>query len=176
MDDVPIISSTDESGFGAEHDDPFNLRKGDKPSAKVLQQRVGAARTTGRLNIAALGLKEIPQEVMKMYDMESIGSYGGSWAECVDITRLVAADNEIESLDEKIFPDTRPEEFDEEDEGQGHIFGGLETLDLHGNLLVTVPLGFRRLMNLTSLNLVSIKYPNDCDGPRAYTGSVVKQA
>lgn len=153
-DDVPIISN-DGYGFGADHDDPFNLRKGEKPSAKVLQQRVAAARTTGRLNIAALGLKEIPQEVMKMYDLESVGNYGGSWAESVDLTRLVAADNEIESLDDNIFPDASPDAFDEQEEEQGNIFGGLETLDLHGNLLTHVPLGFRRLANLTSLNLVS---------------------
>jgi hypothetical protein len=145
----------DDYGFGIEHDDPFNVRKGDKPNTKVLQQRVAAARTTGRLNIAALALKEIPQEVMKMYDLESMGSYGGSWAESVDLTRLVAADNEIEALDEGIFPDAGSEMTDENGESRGNIFGGLETLDLHGNLLAQVPAGFRCLASLTSLNLVS---------------------
>ncbi|KAK2601985.1 hypothetical protein QQS21_004411 [Conoideocrella luteorostrata] len=152
--DAPTASN-DEYGTSMEHDDPFNLRKGERPGAKVLQQRVAMARTTGRLNIAALGLKEIPQEVMKMYDLESVGNYGGNWAESVDLTRLVAADNEFEALDENLFPDTSPDTIDEEDDGQGNIFGGLETLDLHGNLLAMVPLGFRRLVNLTSLNLSS---------------------
>ncbi|KAK9441057.1 Leucine-rich repeat, typical subtype [Metarhizium brunneum] len=153
-------SSTATNGFDLEHDDPFNLSKGEKPSVKVLQQRVTSARTTGRLNIAALGLKEIPEEVMKMYDLESIDSYGGTWAESVDLTRLVAADNDIERLDDNIFPDTSPEAFDEQEEGQGSIFGGLETLDMHGNLLADVPVGFRRLANLTSLNLSSNKLEN----------------
>ncbi|TWU76071.1 hypothetical protein ED733_007511 [Metarhizium rileyi] len=158
--DVPITSPIDANGFDIAHDDPFNLRRGEKPSAKVLQQRVAAARTTGRLNIAAMGLEEIPQEVMKMYDLESSGDYNGSWAESVDLTRLVAADNNIESLGDNIFPDTSPEELDEQDQGQGNIFGGLETLDLHGNSLAHIPLGFRRLANLTSLNLSSNKLEN----------------
>ena len=136
------------------HDDPFNLRKGETAGVKVLQQRVTAARTSGRLNIAALGLKEMPSEVMKMYDLETIRSVNGSWAESVDLTRVVAADNEIGSLDD-VFPDRSPDALDDQDEGQGNIFGGLETLDLHGNLLASVPLGFRRLSLLTSLNLVS---------------------
>lgn len=135
--------------------DPFNLKKGEKAGAKVLQQRAATARTTGRLNIAAMGLKEIPQEIMKMYDLESIGTQGGSWAESVDVTRFVAADNALEVLDDAVFPDKATESFEEEDQSQGNIFGGLETLDLHGNKLVKVPLGFRRLNYLTSLNLVS---------------------
>ncbi|KHO01592.1 Leucine-rich repeat protein [Metarhizium album ARSEF 1941] len=154
------MSSIAANGFDMEHDDPFNLSKGAKPSAQLLQQRVAAARTTGRLNIAALGLKEIPQEVVRMYDLESIDSYDGTWAESVDLTRLVAADNDIECLDENIFPDASPGMFDEQ-EGQGNIFGGLETLDMHGNLLTHIPLGFRRLANLTSLNLSSNKLEND---------------
>jgi hypothetical protein len=97
-------------------------------------------------------LKEIPVEVLKMYDLESIGD--GSWAESVDLTRFVAADNEFEELDDFVFPDTNPASFDEEQASQGNIFAGLETLDMHGNLLVNVPLGLRRLTCLTSLNLV----------------------
>jgi hypothetical protein len=33
---------------------------------------------------------------------------------------------------------------------------GLETLDLHGNVLVELPLGLRRLELLTALNVVSL--------------------
>ncbi|GAB0134004.1 hypothetical protein EsDP_00002391 [Epichloe bromicola] len=163
-DDRPVVSN-DELEPGIEHDDPFNLRKGEKPGTKVLQQRVASARTTGRLNIAALGLKDIPPEVMKMYDSESVSGHGGNWAESVDLTRLVAADNEIEEFGDDVFPDKSLGAFvddddDDDDESQSNIFGGLETLDLHGNLLSTVPLGFRRLAHLTSLNLSSNKLEN----------------
>lgn len=153
--ETPIIPSDDGFDFGVNYSDPFNLRQGESPKKKVLQQRVNTARTSGRLNIAALGLKEIPVEVMKMYDLENIGALDASWAESVDLTRFVAADNELETLDDFIFPDSNPETFDEAQAMQGNIFGGLETLDMHGNLLVNVPLGLRRLPNLTSLNLVS---------------------
>lgn len=154
--DAPIVPHDDGFDFGVAYEDPFGLRKGENPKQRVLKQRVGAARTSGRLNIAALDLKEIPVEVMKMYDLESIGTNDGSWAESVDLTRLVAADNELEKLDDFIFPDNAPESFNDDDSGQGNIFGGLETIDLHGNLLVDVPLGFRRLSYVTSLNLVRI--------------------
>lgn len=163
-DDRPVVSN-DKFKPGIEHDDPFNLRKGEKPGTKVLQQRVASARTTGRLNIAALGLKDMPPEVMKMYDPESVSGHGGNWAESVDLTRLVAADNEIEEFSDDVFPDKSLDAFvdddDDDDESQGNIFGGLETLDLHGNLLSTVPLGFRRLAHLTSLNLSSNKLENN---------------
>ncbi|KAG5996903.1 hypothetical protein E4U52_005512 [Claviceps spartinae] len=152
-----------ESNSIVEHQDPFNLRKGEDPGSKVLQQRIATARTSGRLNIAALGLKAIPPEVMNMYSLESVGGQGGSWAESVDLTRLVGADNEIEQLGDEIFPDRSLDSFNDDngDNGQGNIFGGLETLDLHGNVLSAVPLGFRRLVHLTSLNLSSNKLGND---------------
>ncbi|KAF4979107.1 hypothetical protein FZEAL_4597 [Fusarium zealandicum] len=155
----PIVPSDTGFDFGVKNDDPFNLRRGEDPKTKVLQQRASAARTTGRLNIAALHLKEIPVEVLKMYDLENIGN--GSWAESVDLTRFVAADNELEELDDFIFPDTSPESFDEEQASRGNIFGGLETLDMHGNLLVGVPLGLRKLTCLTSLNLSSNRLTNN---------------
>jgi Leucine-rich repeat (LRR) protein len=153
--ETPIVPSDDGFDFGVAHEDPFNLKKGETASQRVLQQRISAARSTGRLNIAALSLKEIPVEVMKMYDLESIGANNGSWAESVDLTRFVAADNEFEKLDDFIFPDSDPSSFADEDDSAGSLFGGLETMDLHGNLLVNVPLGFRRLAHLTSLNLVN---------------------
>ncbi|KAI9151604.1 Leucine-rich repeat-containing protein 40 [Paramyrothecium foliicola] len=158
--DTLLVPVDDGFDFGVSHDDPFNLRKGESPSKKVLSQRVSAARTTGRLNIAAMGLKEIPLEVLKMYELESIGTYDGSWAESVDLTRFVAADNEFETLDDFVFPDSSPESLQDE-EGGGNIFGGLETLDLHGNLLVSIPIGFRRLSQLTSLNLSSNRLTNN---------------
>lgn len=159
--EAPIVPSDTGFDFGVNHHDPFNTRKGEDPKKKVLQNRVNTARTTGRLNIAALHLKEIPVEVLKMYDLESIGTFDGSWAESVDLTRFVAADNEFEELDDFIFPDSSPSSFDEAQASQGNIFAGLETLDMHGNLLVNVPLGFRRLTCLTSLNLSNNRLTNN---------------
>ena len=89
-----------------------------------------------------------------MYNLESIGESGGAWAESVDLTRFVAADNELEMLSDSVFPDVDPQEMAEDEDSQGNIFAGLETLDLHGNILVNLPMGLRRLAFLTSLNLV----------------------
>lgn len=97
-------------------------------------------------------LKEIPAEVMNMYNFESSG---GEWAESVDLTRFVAADNELEMISDDIFPDRDAQDMADDEDSQGNIFAGLEALDLHGNMLITLPMGLRRLTMLTSLNLVS---------------------
>ena len=102
-----------------------------------------------------MGLKEIPAEVMDMYNFDAINGHGGSWAESVDLTRFVAADNELEYLGDDIFPDIDPHESLDDDDSKGNQFGGLETLDLHGNLLKALPVGLRRLGLLTTLNLVN---------------------
>ena len=121
------------------------------------------ARTDGRLNIAAMGLSDIPHEVMNMYDSQALGSNEGAWYESVDLVRLIAADNKIENLGESIFPDVEMSSADNSDEDfKGNMFGGLETLDLHGNRLSTVPQGIRRLENLTIVNLSKNKLDNKC--------------
>ncbi|KAM0265716.1 hypothetical protein ACHAQJ_000150 [Trichoderma viride] len=159
--DSAAFPSKNGFDFDAAIEDPFNLNKGQDAGENVLKQRVGAARTSGKLNIAALGLREIPSDVMKMYDSESIGA-GGIWAESVELTRLVAADNELETLDDAMFPDRSPEELENDEEGRGNIFGGVETVDLHGNKLLAVPMGFRRFAQLTTLNLSSNRLENGC--------------
>lgn len=150
--DNPVIPA-DTFDFGLS-DDPFNQHLKENEAKGVLRKRVNDARTNGRLNIAAMGLKEIPEEVLKMYDLEFIGATDGSWAESVDLTRFVAADNDLEVIADHIFPDIDARAVRDEEDSAGNQFGGLETLDLHGNLLATIPLGFRRLELLTSLNLV----------------------
>lgn len=132
-------------------DDPFN--QAPKDGKHILRNRIKAARMDGRLNIAALGLKDIPDEVLKMYDSSQMEDSNVSWAEVVDLTRLIAADNEIEELGSSVFPDVSAEDISTDDDAEGNQFGGLELLDLHGNRLGTVPIGVRRLERLTTLNL-----------------------
>lgn len=150
MEETPVIpSATFDFGLS---DDPFNQQMSEKGVKGLLRKRVDAARADGRLNIAAMGFKEIPEEVMNMYSLEATG---GSWAESVDLTKFIAADNEFEKLSDDVFPDIDPRDMADDEDSKGNQFGGLETLDLHGNLLVELPMGLRRLEILTSLNLVS---------------------
>jgi hypothetical protein len=151
--EAPLVPTDTSFDFGLSND-PFNQHRDDKSQAKVLKSRLESARTSGRLNIAAMGLKEIPAEVLNMYNLEFIGQPGSAWAESVDLTRFVAADNELEMISDSVFPDVDPQELAEDEDSPGNIFAGLETLDLHGNILVTLPMGLRRLSLLTSLNLV----------------------
>jgi len=155
----PLVPTDNTFDFGLSSD-PFNLRRDDQSQSKILQGRLETARTSGRLNIAAMGLREIPADVMNMYNLESVGKPGSAWAESVDLTRFVAADNELEMIADSIFPDIDPQDLAEDEDSPGNIFAGLETLDLHGNMLITLPMGLRRLRLLTSLNLVcGIPYP-----------------
>jgi len=157
-DDVPVMP-TGTFDFGLA-DDPFNQNSGQIGSKGLLKKRIDSARTDGRLNIAAMGFKEIPEEVMDMYNLEAIASQGGSWAESVDLTRFIAADNEFELLSDDIFPDLDPRNAMDDEDAKGNQFGGLETLDLHGNILIALPRGLRRLELLTTLNLVSLTVAN----------------
>ncbi|ROW07466.1 hypothetical protein VPNG_07132 [Cytospora leucostoma] len=159
--ETPVIPTDNTFDFGLS-DDPFNLNRDANSTSKVIKSRVAAARTSGRLNIAALHLKEIPSEVLNMYSLESIGKHDGSWAESVDLTRFVAADNELEMVEENVFPDVDPEELAENEDAQGGIFFGLETIDLHSNNLIALPGGLRRLTLLTSLNLSANRLANNC--------------
>lgn len=127
----------------------------------LLRKRIQVARTDGRLNIAAMGLSDIPPEVLNMYDASALESNGGAWYESVDLVRLIAADNEIERLGENVFPDIDAGAPDQSDEdSRGNMFGGLDTLDLHGNHMLALPMGIRRLTNLTALNLSKNKLDN----------------
>ena len=138
--------------------DPFNQVPRDEKH--ILRNRINAARMDGKLNIAAMGLKQIPEEVMKMYDAEAMEESKVNWAEVVDLTRLNAADNEIEELGDAVFPDVSPEDYALDDQTSGNQFGGLEQLDLHGNKLTSVPIGLGRLERLTCLSLTHNKLEN----------------
>lgn len=128
----------------------------------LLRKRLASARADGRLNIAAMGLKDMPSEVMHMYNADIVDPGDGAWYESVDLVRLVAADNEFEHFGEDVFPDTVPEaDSVTDDDFQGILFAGLDTLDLHGNHLQQVPMGLRRLELLTTLNLSKNKLGNE---------------
>lgn len=130
--------------------DPFNQLPKDKNKGLLLK-RVEAARTSGNLNIAAMGLKEIPKEVMTMYEFDPNST--SDWYESVDLVKFIAADNELAELPDAAFPDIDPNNFDLDEDEKGNQFGGLEVLDLHGNVLRSLPIGLRRLQRLRSLNL-----------------------
>ena len=120
--EVSVIP-TDTFDFGLS-DDPFNQQINQNGAKGLLRKRIDSARTDGRLNIAAMGFKEIPEEVMNMYSLESVGAQDGTWAESVDLTRFVAADNELEMIADHIFPDTDPRDAADDEDAKGNQFGG----------------------------------------------------
>lgn len=127
----------------------------------VLGKRLSEARTSGRLNIAALGLTRFPEEVKDMDNLEKIESAGSKWYESVDLVRLIAADNEFETFEDWVFPDISAKVAgDLDDSFCGNMFQGLETLDLHGNRLRALPEGIKQLDRLVTLNLSKNRLTN----------------
>ncbi|KAL3460543.1 hypothetical protein BJX64DRAFT_182847 [Aspergillus heterothallicus] len=143
-------------GSWAEADiqDPFNQQPKDQNQG-LLRKRLEAGRTSGHLNIAAMSLTTFPDEVLKMYDFDPNATT--DWYESVDLVKFIAADNDFAKLPDAAFPDIDPNQMDLDGEEKGNQFGGLELLDLHGNLLESLPLGFRRLQRIHTLNLSNNK-------------------
>ncbi|EUC47424.1 hypothetical protein COCMIDRAFT_90217 [Bipolaris oryzae ATCC 44560] len=131
------------------NDDPFNQRA--KGGGSVLRRRIDTARGDGRLNIAAMGLKEIPDDVLSMYTYDP-NDTKVAWGEVVDLTSILAADNELEIIPDSMFPDVTVEDMIDSDEA-GPQFGGVQNIDFHGNMLRELPMGLRRLTQLSKLNL-----------------------
>lgn len=130
--------------------DPFNQQPKDS-NLGLLRKRVESGLTTGHLNIAAMSLTELPKEVLTMYDFDPESST--DWYESVDLVKMIAADNGLAELPDFAFPDIDPQNIDLDSDQRGYQFGGLEALDLHGNLFRSLPIGLRRLHRLHSLNL-----------------------
>jgi hypothetical protein len=118
-----------------------------------MRKRLDGARADGRLNIAAMGLSEIPDEVLGMYKYDA-EDRTVAWGEVVDLTIIIAADNELQILPDEMFPDVDYESAADLEE-DGPQFGGVQNIDLHGNVLRELPVGLRRLTQLSKLNLVS---------------------
>jgi hypothetical protein len=149
---VPAPEEIATFDFGL--NDPFNQH--DKGNKSLLRKRIDGARVDGRLNMAAMGLKEIPDEVLDMYKYDP-NDTTVSWGEIVDLTSIIAADNELEDFPEAMFPDAEINTFMDSDEG-GPQFGGIQNMDLHGNSFRELPLGLRWLSQLSRLNLVSLVF------------------
>lgn len=140
--------------------DPFNTKP--KNSHGLLRKRIEAARGDGRLNIAGMSLKNIPDEVLSMYDQQEDSNM--NWSQMTDLVRFVAADNDLETISDAMFPDVATEVAMDDEQGvKGLQFRGVEMIDLHGNILQAVPAGLRWLERLTVLNLVSFKRCNYAD-------------
>ncbi|RMZ89297.1 hypothetical protein DV736_g3475, partial [Chaetothyriales sp. CBS 134916] len=146
------ILTSDGSSVSQQVDDVVISNRG------LLRSRIHSALTSGHLNISAMKLECIPCEVMSMYEPDQSSV---NWAEVVDLLKFNSADNEITHLDDHVFPDFSLGEV-ADGEGKANQFGGVESLDLHNNKLNSLPLGLRRLEQLTLLNLSGNKLTRAC--------------
>ncbi|TIA25001.1 L domain-like protein [Aureobasidium pullulans] len=150
------VNQFDDSRFDP-FADPFNTKPQDGNG--LLRKRIDAARSDGRLNLAGLSLKQIPDDVLTMYDQREDSNM--NWSQMTDLVRFVAADNELDTISDDIFPDIATKvAMDDEKEVKGLQFRSVEMIDFHGNNLQTVPSGLRWMERLTVLNLSHNKLGN----------------
>ncbi|KAI9595444.1 hypothetical protein BDF19DRAFT_422736 [Syncephalis fuscata] len=121
----------------------------DNVAGHVHPRIIEQARQTGKLNISNRGLTTIPDTVWNMHDpsasqeqsqVDLSKSTNNNWWDVVDLETINAADNELESVDEKI----------------GN-FITLVHLDLHNNRIQLLPASIGQLKNLTYINLANNK-------------------
>ncbi|KAI9219982.1 hypothetical protein BC828DRAFT_416033 [Blastocladiella britannica] len=116
----------------------------------ALERVLRTARADGKLNLSMKGLKgtDLPDRVYTMYDPDaeslvkldrSRAAAGSAWWEAVDLTRLAAADNKLSGIGPRI----------------ATTFPGLESIDLHANIIAAVPDLSPLGPSLTTLNLAS---------------------
>ncbi|KAL8884949.1 MAG: hypothetical protein Q9192_006734 [Flavoplaca navasiana] len=113
---------------------------------KPLHKRIASAKSDGKLDVSGMRLKVFPQEVLNMDSMTD----GPAWYESVDLVRLNVADNELEDLG---WDRSDQSAEDADNPSPTDVFAALQTLDLHGNHLRTLPSMLPNLENLTVLNL-----------------------
>lgn len=130
----------------------------------VLRKRMKTALSTGDPNVAAMGFKVIPTEIKRIYDI--FNDTDVSWTQFVDLSMFIVADNELEQLGGDIFPDVNHSELEDvEVPNYSGQFRGLETLDLHNNLL-ELPLGFKTYIR-SSYQETSLTWPPSTSSARS---------
>ncbi|CAO3665316.1 unnamed protein product [Rhizopus stolonifer] len=108
-----------------------------------LQVVIKQAKGSGRLDISSRDLKEIPEEVLKMYHVDpktvvvDFSSSGDSWYDAEELGKFMAGDNQITHIDERF----------------GKEFGSLKQIDFRVNKLSSLPESIELLQNLTSVLL-----------------------
>ncbi|CAJ0871067.1 17685_t:CDS:2 [Entrophospora sp. SA101] len=101
-----------------EHIAQARIRKANVKAEQAVENELGPkslgvvvkqAKSSGRLNISHCSLKEIPEEVWKMYEVDpkSItldfsSSSSDVWYETVNLLKLIVADNQLEKIDKRI--------------------------------------------------------------------------
>ncbi|KAI9497681.1 hypothetical protein BDB00DRAFT_586569 [Zychaea mexicana] len=127
--------------YSYDDSDPFGMQN-DKASLK-LQTVIHQAKSSGKLNLSNRNLDRVPDEVWSMYHVDpnkivvDFSSTDDAWYDSTELNKLIAADNAITEIDERI----------------GQEFGALTLVDFRNNKLEKLPESLRQLHQLTVLHL-----------------------
>ncbi|KAJ3275118.1 Leucine-rich repeat-containing protein 40 [Terramyces sp. JEL0728] len=108
--------------------------------SQILDKIIAQSKSTGKINLSNQNLTVLPEKLFnfQVTDDHSFDNQSQTWWEIVDLTRLIAADNSIREIDEKI----------------GEL-GALLVVDLRNNAISSLPVSMANLGNLSILNLKS---------------------
>ncbi|KAI8910273.1 hypothetical protein EDD86DRAFT_204965 [Gorgonomyces haynaldii] len=108
-----------------------------------VERLVQQGHRSGKLNLSGLSLKQLPKSVWEPVAEASVdfSKQHAGWWDIVDLTRIIACDNELETLDERI----------------GEL-GALVFMDLRNNFLSSLPTQMDQLQKLVILNLSGNKF------------------
>ncbi|KAF9430293.1 Ras suppressor protein 1 [Entomortierella beljakovae] len=116
-------------------------------SQKSIKSLIANAKGTGIINLSSRELTQVPLEIWNMYHVDpdkivvDFSSSSGAWYDAVDLTRFIASDNKITSIENRI-----------------QEFGALVFIDLRNNELTTLPEELSELKRLVSLYLSSNQF------------------
>ncbi|KAF9967872.1 hypothetical protein BGZ73_000341 [Actinomortierella ambigua] len=140
---VPARRSN-QSSFG--YDDDHGVDSLGQPQ-KSIKSLIATAKGTGIMNLSNRGLTRVPMEIWGMYNVDpnkivvDFNDTSNAWYNAVDLTRLIASDNQIDHIEDNI-----------------QEFGALTHVDFRNNMLKSLPPVMDQLAYLVVLHLNNNKF------------------
>ncbi|XP_015758989.1 PREDICTED: LOW QUALITY PROTEIN: leucine-rich repeat-containing protein 40-like [Acropora digitifera] len=126
---------------------------GDARPGEVSEAMLRHARKSGQLNLSNRGLTKVPQKVWRVnldvppeaQNVSLDSTDDDKWWEIVDLTKLILASNKLSEISSEIAQ-----------------FPALLVLDIHDNVVSSLPDEVGQLVNLKRLNLSSVMLDSHC--------------
>ncbi|KAG0229225.1 Ras suppressor protein 1 [Actinomortierella wolfii] len=143
---IPGVSSRRSNNSSLSFDNDLAVDSFGQPQ-KSIKSLIANAKGTGIMNLSNRGLTRVPMDVWKMYYVDpdkivvDFNDTSNAWYNAVDLTRLLANDNQIDLIEDNI-----------------QEFGALTHIDFRNNALTSLPSVMDQLGRLAVLNLTSNKF------------------
>ncbi|KAG0267925.1 hypothetical protein DFQ27_007907 [Actinomortierella ambigua] len=143
---VPGVSAKQSNKSSFDFDDDYGVNSLGQ-TQKSIKSLIANAKGTGIMNLSNRGLTRVPMEIWGMYNVDpnkivvDFNDSSNAWYNAVDLTRLIATDNQIDLIEDNI-----------------QEFGALTHVDFRNNVLKSLPPAMDQLGCLVVLNLTNNKF------------------